>query len=221
MHLLFNCSTLQSPFNRSNTKMLPVFFGCAFLRSLFNLLGILSPVLPTIESFYKYAFPRKMKKKINLHKWYWWNKQSEKDKVPNKLKRLKCTSQSIWEKQRRKTLPNTFYLYHCSVPQKKILSQRSLFLKWVSNEIQNNRCFVLLRSVIGPEDSRQSLNQSDAKLKPITTWSPAFFRALGDLAVFTLSSLAIKGIFNLSSDLPLWLLWFWLWDTQWKGVLIS
>ena len=118
---------------------------------------------------------------------------------------------------------------HCQTPfifttalfQKKFLSQRSLFLKWVSNEIQNNRCFVLLRSVIGPEDSRQSLNQSDAKLKPITTWSPAFSRALGDLAVFPLSSLAIKGIFTLSSDLPLWLLWFWLWDTQWKGVLIS
>ena len=120
-----------------------------------------------------------------------------------------------------KTLSNTFYLYHCSVPQKKFLSQRSLFVKWVSNEIQNNRCFVLLRSVIGPEDSRQSLSQTDAKLKPITTWSPAFSRALGDLAVFTLSSLAIKGIFTLSSDLPLWLLWFWLWDTQWKGVLIS
>ena len=118
---------------------------------------------------------------------------------------------------------------HCQTPSifttalfhKKIPFTEITFLKWVSNEIRNNPCFVLLRSVIGPEDSRQSLNQSDAKLKPITTWSPAFSRALGDLAVFTLSSLAIKGIFTLSSDLPLWLLWFWLWDTQWKGVLIS
>ena len=118
---------------------------------------------------------------------------------------------------------------HCQTPSiftialfhKKIPFTEITFLKWVSNEIRNNPCFVLLRSVIGPEDSRQSLNQSDAKLKPITTRSPAFSRALGDLAVFTLSSLAIKGIFNLSSDLPLWLLWFWLWDTQWKGVLIS
>ena len=118
---------------------------------------------------------------------------------------------------------------HCQTPSifttalfhKKIPFTEITFLKWVSNEIRNNPCFVLLRSVIGPEDSRQSLNQSDAKLKPITTWSPAFSRVLGDLAVFTLSSLAIKGIFNLSSDLPLWLLWFWLWDPQWKGVLIS
>ena len=28
------------------------------------------------------------------------------------------------------------------------------------------------------------LNQSDAKLKPITTWSPAFSRALDSLLVF-------------------------------------
>ena len=32
------------------------------------------------------------------------------------------------------------------------------------------------------------LNQSDSKLKPIATWSPAFSRALGSLLVFTLSS---------------------------------
>ena len=35
---------------------------------------------------------------------------------------------------------------------------------------------------------RRSLNQSDAKLKPIPTWSPAFSRALGGLLGFTLSS---------------------------------
>ena len=90
---------------------------------------------------------------------------------------------------------------HCQTPSiftialfhKKIPFTEITFLKWVSNEIRNNPCFVLLRSVIGPEDSRQSLNQSDAKLKPITTWSPAFSRTLGDLAVYTLSSLVIKG----------------------------
>ena len=36
--------------------------------------------------------------------------------------------------------------------------------------------------------SRHSLNLSDAKLKPITTWSPAFSRALDSLFGFTLSS---------------------------------
>ena len=37
--------------------------------------------------------------------------------------------------------------------------------------------------MIGPENSLHSLNQSDVKLKPITTWSPAFSRALGILVV--------------------------------------
>ena len=56
--------------------------------------------------------------------------------------------------------------------------------------------FALLRSVIGP------VNQSDAKLKPITSWSPAFSRALGSLLAFTLSfHWFFKGIF-LSSDWP-------------------
>ena len=72
----------------------------------------------------------------------------------------------------------------------------------MSNEIRDNICFVLLRSVIGPENSRHSRNQSDAKLKPIATWSPAFSRAFGGLVVFTLSSLAIKDIFALSPDWP-------------------
>ena len=49
-------------------------------------------------------------------------------------------------------------------------------------------CFVLLRSVVGPENSRHSFNQSNAKLKLITTWSSAFSRALGSLVGFTLSS---------------------------------
>lgn len=54
----------------------------------------------------------------------------------------------------------------------------------------------LLRAVIGPEHSRLSLDQSDAKLKPIVTWSPAFSRAFRSLLVFTVSS-----------DWPLSLLW--------------
>ena len=42
----------------------------------------------------------------------------------------------------------------------------------------------LLRFVIGPENSRHSLNQSAAKLKPTTTWLPAFSRALGNSGYF-------------------------------------
>ena len=38
------------------------------------------------------------------------------------------------------------------------------------------------------KNSCPSLNQSDAKLKPITSWSPALTRAFGSLPVFTLST---------------------------------
>ena len=50
----------------------------------------------------------------------------------------------------------------------------------------NRDCFrfALLRSVIGPKDSHDARNQSDAELKPITTSSPAFSRALSSLYVF-------------------------------------
>ena len=43
---------------------------------------------------------------------------------------------------------------------------------------------------------RRSLNQSDAKLKPIPTWSPAFSRALGGLLGFTLSSYWFLMVWN-------------------------
>ena len=47
----------------------------------------------------------------------------------------------------------------------------------VSKVIRDCIGFALLRSVIGLENSRHPLNQSDAKLKPIATWSLAFSRA--------------------------------------------
>ena len=43
-------------------------------------------------------------------------------------------------------------------------------------------------SVIGPEHSRHSVNQSDSKLKPIPTGSPALSRASSSLLVFILNS---------------------------------
>ena len=48
--------------------------------------------------------------------------------------------------------------------------------------------FAMCYPVIGPENSCQSLDQSNAKLSPITTWSPAFSRAFYGWLVFTLSS---------------------------------
>ena len=50
--------------------------------------------------------------------------------------------------------------------------------------------------MIGPEDSRHFLNQSDAKLKPITTWSPTFSRALDNLVGFPLSSHWLLRLFS-------------------------
>ena len=80
---------------------------------------------------------------------------------------------------------------------------------WI-NLIKSNLSlhFFAFRSVIGPENTHHSLNQSDEKFKPITTWLPALSRALGSLVVLFEFSLALKGIF-LSSDWPLRLLWFW------------
>ena len=62
---------------------------------------------------------------------------------------------------------------------------RAIF-NWVSKVIRDCIGFALLRSVIGLENSRHPLNQSDAKLKPIATWSLAFSRAWDRLGVFTL-----------------------------------
>ena len=62
------------------------------------------------------------------------------------------------------------------------------FFEWVYKDIQDHFGFTQPCSVIGPENSHHPLNQSDAKLKTIATWSPAFSRALSSLLVFTLSS---------------------------------
>ena len=53
--------------------------------------------------------------------------------------------------------------------------------------------FTCLRTVIGPEDLHHPLNQSDAKLKTIATWSGAFSRASSSLLVFIFE-------FSLASD---------------------
>ena len=56
--------------------------------------------------------------------------------------------------------------------------------------MSDTRCFgfASLRSLIGSKNSRHFLNQSDAKLKPIVTWSHAFSRAWSRLRVFASSS---------------------------------
>ena len=53
--------------------------------------------------------------------------------------------------------------------------------------------------MIGPENLHHSLNQSDAKLKPIITWSPAFSRPIDSLVFLTLSSHWLLNIFSVST----------------------
>lgn len=53
---------------------------------------------------------------------------------------------------------------------------------------KSSRIVLVLLPVIGPQNSRRPLNQSDSKLKSITTWSPASSRASGSLLVFPLRS---------------------------------
>ena len=59
----------------------------------------------------------------------------------------------------------------------------------MSKLIRNFCGFALLRSVIGSENSRHFLDQSDSKIKLITPWSRQFCCASGSLLVFTLDSL--------------------------------
>ena len=79
---------------------------------------------------------------------------------------------------------------------RKNISIRAIF-SWVSKEILDcTDCFFLLRSVIGPENSHLSLNQSDAKVKLIMAWSLAFSRAL-TICLFSLWVLYWLSFFRL------------------------
>ena len=78
---------------------------------------------------------------------------------------------------------------------KELFFNRATF-NWVSKVIRDRFSFALRCCVIGPGNSRHSLNQSDAKLKPIMTWSPAFSRALDNLLICTLSSHWLFKVFS-------------------------
>ena len=66
---------------------------------------------------------------------------------------------------------------------------------WASKVIRNFICFASLCSVIGRPNSRHLLNQSQLKMKQITTWSPAFSRSSER---FTWSCYWLPGYFPLS-----------------------
>ena len=56
--------------------------------------------------------------------------------------------------------------------------------------------FALLLCDWSSKNSRHSLNQSDSNRKIVTTWLPAFSRALGSLLVFTLGSHWLDRVFS-------------------------
>ena len=93
-------------------------------------------------------------------------------------------------------------------------------LTWVSKVIRNVVGFLYFALWLAQRNLRHSLNQSDAKLTPIETWSHAF--SLPALWTASLALLWILigswGIF-LSSDWLLWQLWFLLYGTQSKTAL--
>ena len=96
------------------------------------------------------------------------------------------------------TLKITFVLFLWVI----IFYLRALF-NWASKEVQDCNGFATLCSVIGPENWHHHLNQSDAKLKTIATWSPRFprFPRFRKFAHFHFE-------FSLANDYVN--LWFWL-----------
>ena len=57
-------------------------------------------------------------------------------------------------------------------------------LNRVSKVMQDCFGFTSIRSVVGLQNLRYPLNQSDTKLKPIMTWSPTFPRVFDRLTFF-------------------------------------
>lgn len=80
--------------------------------------------------------------------------------------------------------------FHLLLFSKSILEQLS-----TDGGIQDCSVFAFLCSVIVTENSFHALNQSDAKLTPITTWSHTFSRASGSLVGFILSSYWLFKVF--------------------------
>lgn len=70
----------------------------------------------------------------------------------------------------------------CRIPQSPLLQCGKCLPKpGVSKVIRDFFVFALPRSVVGPENSWQPLNQWDAKRILIVTWSPTFSRAFDGL----------------------------------------
>ena len=80
--------------------------------------------------------------------------------------------------------------------------------------------FALLRSMIGSENSRYSLDRSDVKLKPMTTESRAFSRALRSLLVSFFGSYWFSR-YSLFPDGPFRKLWLLFYENHLKRAQIA
>ena len=99
----------------------------------------------------------------------------------------------------------------CDCSRKLAPLSRLYFALWLVQKTRATLSTVLC-SVIGPENSCHSLDQSDAKVNQITRVFPHFTQ----FSRFSLEfSLAVKGIF-LSSDWPIWSPRFWFTKLQRK-----
>ena len=90
---------------------------------------------------------------------------------------------------------------------------------WLSKVIRILHWFHILRSVIGLENSRLSLNQSDAKLRPNHNLVTRVFPRFRQFGYFYFEfSLALE-VIVLSSDRLLRLIWFWLFRLEKRSIL--
>ena len=67
--------------------------------------------------------------------------------------------------------------------------------------MQHSRGGTVLRFVIGQENSRNFLNQSEPKLKLITTWSPAYSRVFPRFSQFVILTSSCHWLFKVFSFL--------------------
>ena len=85
----------------------------------------------------------------------------------------------LWQGNRNFSILDKKVTYYGSRDWGNPSTLRNEIFNWVSKIMLDFFTFVFwFSSVICPENLRRFLNQSDSKLKPITTWSPAFSRAL-------------------------------------------
>ena len=135
---------------------------------------------------------------------------------------IQCLEQRLLKMAKAKVKFTWEYYGRNEVYRKGGKSVLLAMLERFSIECRNSRLlgFVLFRSMIGLQNSRQFFNQSEAKPKTIATRSPAFSRAWRRLHVFASTSDWPIAPF-VCCDWSGQLLWFRFYDTQMKSALLQ